>query len=386
MADSLDGLVPPGARVAFADGTGAPRCLLRELAEIARRRGDVRLLVGWMPVREEDFDPSAFLEVRTLMSGWGLRADIDAGRVTSVPCRLSAVPSLLAGPLRPDLLVATLVRRRGGYFLGAESAWMRGLIESGVPVAGVVSRRVPAAEAGAPLPTAAITVVAENDDAPRSFAVGPADDAEAAIAAQAARLVPAGSRVQVAAGRLGGAMLDALTVPVHVDSGLLPDAVVDLERRGLLLDAPVAAYLAGTELLHAWADGRPVLHPLEVTHDLGRLSNGPPLIALNTAVEIDLDGQVNAEGTSRSVVGGIGGHPDYAATATRSRDGLSVIALSSAHAGRPTLVRTLSRPVTTASHDVDVVVTERGAADLRGLGRVERSAVLRRLWGSEIAE
>jgi acyl-CoA hydrolase len=181
-------------------------------------------------------------------------------------------------------------------------------------------------------------------------------------------------------------MLGALTRPVLVDSGLLPDAVVDLDRAGLLLGTPVATYLAGTAVLHDWADGRGVLHPIEVTHDLGRLSNGPPLIALNTAVEIDLDGQVNAEGTASSIVGGVGGHPDYSAAAARSRLGVSVVAIAAEHRGRPTLVRTLSRPVTTPAHDVDVVVTEHGLADLRGCGRVERRAALARLWAGEICE
>lgn len=173
--------------------------------------------------------------------------------------------------------------------------------------------------------------------------------------------------------------------PVHVDSGLLGDGVVDLDEAGLLASDPVATYLVGTRRLYAWADarghaGRPVLHGVEHTHDPVRLATEPPLVAVNTAVEIDLDGQVNVEGTARAVVGGIGGHPDYAAAATRSRRGLSVVALASTHRGTPTLVERLSRPVTTASHDVDVVVTEHGVADLRGLDREERRAALRAVW------
>jgi acyl-CoA hydrolase len=84
------------------------------------------------------------------------------------------------------------------------------------------------------------------------------------------------------------------------------------------------------------------------------------------------------------VVGGIGGHPDYAAAGTRSRRGLSIVAVASAHRGTPTLVTRLSRPVTTASHDVDIVVTERGALDLRGLDRAERGAALRDLWAGQV--
>ncbi|HEY2206254.1 MAG TPA: acetyl-CoA hydrolase/transferase C-terminal domain-containing protein, partial [Pseudonocardia sp.] len=202
-----------------------------------------------------------------------------------------------------------------------------------------------------------------------------------AICEHAAALVPEGARLQVGPGQLGAAMLRALRTPVRIDSGLLPEEVVDLDERGLLLGTPVATYLVGSARLYAWADGRPVLHPLEVTHDLGRLSTGVPFVAFNTAVEVDVAGQVNVEGTATALVGGIGGHPDYAAAATCSIGGLSIIAVSSTHKGRSTLVRTLSRPVTTPSQDVDVVVTERGVAELRGLTREERAAALLDLWG-----
>jgi acyl-CoA hydrolase len=168
-------------------------------------------------------------------------------------------------------------------------------------------------------------------------------------------------------------------VPVIIDSGLLPDAVVDLAGRGLLIGEPVATYLAGGPRLCAWADGRPVLRPVQYTHDLGRLSAGP-FIAVNTAVEIDLNGVVNVEGTQNAVLGGIGGHATCAAAAARSIGGLSVIAVTTRHNGKPTLVSQLSRPFSTPSQDVDVVVTERGAADLRGLSRPERHSALTSLW------
>ena len=156
------------------------------------------------------------------------------------------------------------------------------------------------------------------------------------IARRVALLVPAGARLQVGPSPVGDALLRLLTVPVTIDSGLLPDAVTVLAGRGLLIGEPVATYLAGGPRLYAWADGRPVLHPVEYTHDLGRLSAGP-FIAVNTAVEIDLDGAVNVEGTASAVLGGIGGHADYAAAAARSVGGLSVIAVTTRHNGQPTL-------------------------------------------------
>ena len=77
---------------------------------------------------------------------------------------------------------------------------------------------------------------------------------------------------------------------------------------------------------------------------------------------------------------GIGGHPDYAFAATRSAGGLSIVALPTMRGPHCTLVERLSAPVTTPSHDVDVVVTEHGVADLRGLDRAGRRVALRGLW------
>jgi len=368
-------------RIAVEDGTGTPRSLFPALNRAAERHGDLRLLLGWTPVAEPTLDLSLFADARTVMSGWGLRAAVEAGTVTPIPMRLSAVPALLHGPLRPDLVLATVVRTTTGLRFSAEVSWLRAAMGAGVPVAAVVSRSGPHADAGPALSEDAVIVLGETDDGPRELSFATPSPAQEQICAHAAALVPEGARVQVGPGQLGAAMLRALRVPVRIDSGLLPEQVVDLDERGLLLDQPMAAYLVGSERLYRWAHGRPLLHPLEVTHDLGRLSNGVPFVAFNTAIELDVAGQVNVEGTESAIVGGIGGHADYAAAGARSVGGLSIVAVSSTHKGRSTLVRRLSRPASTPSQDVDVVVTERGAADLRGLSRAERAAALLDLWG-----
>jgi acyl-CoA hydrolase len=229
------------------------------------------------------------------------------------------------------------------------------------------------------VPAGQVMIVGETGEPPGALPDAAPGPAHAAIARLIAPLIPAGARLQAGPSAVATALLGELAVPVRMDSGLLPEGVVDLDERGLLAADPVATYLAGGRRLHHWADGRPLLHPIEYTHDLGRLA-AEPLFAVNTAVEIDVDGQVNVEGTAASPLGGIGGHPDYAAAAARSVGGLSIVAVPTTHRGQPTLVRRLSRPVSTPSHDVEVVVTERGVADLRGLSRPERMSALSRLW------
>lgn len=80
--------------------------------------------------------------------------------------------------------------------------------------------------------------------------------------------------MQYGPGQLGTALLQWARVPLHIDTGLLTDAVVDLDRRGLLIGTPSATYLLGSEVLYDWADGRPILRGFDHTHDLTRLSRG----------------------------------------------------------------------------------------------------------------
>jgi acyl-CoA hydrolase len=368
-------------RIALGDGLGSPRSVSPELSAAAAAAGGVRLLLGWTPVLDPGLDLTAFADVRTVMSGWGLRSAVDAGLVRAVPVRLGAVPALLHGPLRPDLLVASVVVcPDGGFAFGTEISWMRAAVDAGARIAAVLSRRLPCCDAGPRLPEDRIVVVAETDDPPTTLTFTTPGEEHRAIAEHIADLVPSGARLQVGPGALGAAVLDALRRPVRIDSGLLPDGVPSLERRGLLVGEPVASYLAGSAGLLEWADGRPVLHRLEHTHDLTRLSTGTPFVAVNTALEIDEQAQVNVEGLPGSAVGGIGGHPDYAAAAARSVGGLSIVALPSRHRGRATLVSRLSLPVSTPGHDVDVLVTEAGAVDLRGLDRTERARAVAALW------
>lgn len=377
----LADLVRPGARIALGDGLGSPRCVSAELGAAAAAAGRVRLLLGWTPVLDPALDLTAFADVRTFMSGWGLRSAVDTGAVRALPVRLSAVPALLHGPLRPDVLVAGVVPRPGGGFaFGTEVSWMRAALDAGAVLAAVVSNRAPACDAGPPLPDEQIVVVGETDDPPATLAFTVPTPEHRAIAGHVARLIPPGARLQVGPGALGSAVLDAVETPVRIDSGLLPDGVEALDRRGLLDGTPVGTYLAGGARLLEWADGRPLLHPIEYTHDLGRLSAGPPFVAVNTALEVDDQAQVNVEGLPGAAVGGIGGHADYAVAGTRSTGGLSIVAVPSRHRGHCTLVPRLSLPVSTPGHDVDVLVTEAGAVDLRGLDRGERARAIAELW------
>jgi len=369
-----------GARVAIGDGAGAPVGVADAIADAAEGVGDVSLLLGWCFEPPVDLSRPVFRDVRALMGGPALRGHLRDGRARYVPVRYGSLPALLRGPLRVDTLVAALVPADGGFSFATEVGWQHEAVAAGARVLAEVNHGLPRAARAPAIPADRVVVVAETDRPPIERP-SPADETAREIARHVVPLVAEEAEVEVAPGPVGEAVLAALDVPVRLHSGVVGDGVLSLAERGLLRDEPRGSYIVGGRDLYRWADGRPIAATIAETHVAG-LAGEPPLVAINTALELDELGTVNAQGWGADVVGGVGGLPDFASAAARSPRGLSVIALPTERNGRPTLVERLSSPPSLVRSDVEVVVTERGAADLRGLADEERREVLRDLWGS----
>jgi hypothetical protein len=371
LTSALAQTLRPGMTVALGDGVGALRTLddgsqvAAVISAASRESGRVRLVLGWLAAPPDGLEPDAFGDIVALMPGWGVRDVLRAPTARFLPTSVAAMPTLLSGPLRPDLLITRLAARDGALRFSTEVSWQRQLIDAGVPTLAIVDESAPAADAGKPLSDSDVRVVGRTSDGPLQLPAKPPEPIHEALADMVLKLVPDGARLQYGPGQLGTALLSRTTKPLHIDTGLLTDAVVDLDRRGLLVGTPSATYLLGSEALYRWADGRPILRGIDHTHDYSRLSRGEPFVAVNTAIEIDPYGQVNVEGVGDKVVGGIGGHPDYSRAARMSPRGLSIIAVPSKVGGRNVLVEQLTRPASTSAHDIDVIVTENGHVDLR---------------------
>jgi Acetyl-CoA hydrolase/transferase C-terminal domain len=350
------------------------------LSALARELGDIRLVLGWLPAPLDGIDANTFAEVVALMPGWGVRDVLTTPTARFVPTRLGGIAALLGSVLRPDVLVTRLVERGGTLHFGTEVSWQREIVDAGVPVLAIVDRNTPCADAGPPLDSTAVTVIGHSSDGPLQFPSADPEPVYESLADAVMGFVPDGARLQYGPGQLGTALLMRSQRALRIDTGLLTDAVVDLDRRGLLAEIPSATYLLGTKTLYDWADGKPILRGIEYTHDINRLSRGAPLVAVNMAIEIDPVGQVNVEGVGEKVVGGIGGHPDYCAAARMSRGGLSIIAVPSTVKGRSPLVERLSRPASTPAYDIDLIVTESGHADLRGADWAQRKRLIAALF------
>lgn len=372
MSELPDGLAR-AATIVLADGVDGADIVPGLLAH-DRRLGDARVVVGWLP--GDRAWTAALTGADALMGGYGVRTAIRDGRATYRPVRLSAVPGFLAGLSRP---IVTVVRGRpadrgDGFVLGASVGWA----PAAAALADAVVVEVDPAGPVVPGPAVPGNVVGVVEGT--ATRVGPPagepDAVDRAIAAHVSRILPAEPILQYGPGALLDSIVRAVDRPVGIFSGLVTDAAVALARDGRLRGTAVGGYLwGGDDLVQLARDGIVRLAPSSETHDVARLAAIPGFVALNTALQVGLDGSVNVERLGADVVGGVGGHPDFARGASANPDGLSVVCCRSAHRGRSNLV---PRPLvtTTARTDVDVVVTEHGVADLRGRSDDERARLL----------
>jgi 4-hydroxybutyrate CoA-transferase len=230
----------------------------------------------------------------------------------------------------------------------------------------------------------AFSEVVECDDALPTYITSGVGGVATAIASHVAPFIDDGATLQIGLGKVPGAVLEALRDRrgLRFHSGMLSDGFIGLHESGALArdHAHITCSLVGSKEFYDWAADCPnlQLRGCEETHAPARLAALDQLVAINSALEVDLFGQCNLEFVGGRAVSGPGGAPDFAAAAKRSIDGVSIVALPSSGAG-VSRIRARLEPGATASlprTDVDVVVTEHGAADLRGRSVHERADAL----------
>lgn len=217
----------------------------------------------------------------------------------------------------------------------------------------------------------------------RIMATGELDPVSLAIARHAASLIPDGATLQTGLGKIPDAVLGALESHrgLRLHSGLVGDGVLSLIRSGALADgqsALVGVAIGSGDLYDNLGHGHFQFRPVTVTHDPEALAAIDRLVTVNSAMEVDLFGQIFAESSSRGFQSGPGGASDYARGARRSPGGLRIIALPASARGVSRIVAPGKGhgPVSLSRFDADCVVTEHGIADLRFKTPRERAAAL----------
>ncbi|OAO00773.1 hypothetical protein A8B75_17895 [Sphingomonadales bacterium EhC05] len=223
------------------------------------------------------------------------------------------------------------------------------------------------------IPFSALTAFVEAEQPLLESSAASADPLNTAIAGHVVPFVPDGATLQTGLGKIPDAVMRGLTShrDLRVHTGLMGDGVLELLESGAMADgvsAQVGVAIGSNALYQALDHSKLSFAPVSVTHGIAPLAAIDNLITINSAMEVDLLGQAYAEMTPKGLMSGPGGASDFARGA-RSGNGVRIIALPSAAKGG-TISRIVapcagSGPVSLSRMDIDVVVTEHGAADLR---------------------
>ncbi len=392
LARELTSYIRPGDMVAWGQACAEPVTLTELLAAERSRLSGVRCFTGistTAAVSPQHRDHLCFISYTAAGAN---RAVADAGALTILPCHYSQLPDVLtAGPLRVDVVLLSVPPPApdGSFGPGAGADYLTPLIGRARVVIAEVNDQLPDVGSDVRIRPEDVDVLVRVSRPPPEYPAPAPRATDDAIACLVAALVPDGATIQLGIGSMPSAvarrLLDHRDLGVH--SGMISDPVAELIEAGVVTGARksvdkglvVTGFLMGSQplLTLAATDRTIMLRDTRYTHDLAVLAAQHCLVAINSATEVDLTGQANAETAGSRYVGGVGGAVDFARGAALSPGGIPILALPST-AVSPTgeqvsrIVARLSGPATLGRADAGVIVTEYGVADLRGLPLPQR--------------
>ncbi|MGP8120431.1 MAG: acetyl-CoA hydrolase/transferase family protein [Xanthobacteraceae bacterium] len=379
-------IIRAGDVVVCGQATAEPRTLTQALVAQKKRLPPFTMLVG--PLFSDTFTPqnTSGIPFRSYGVIGNARALAKAGQLEVIPGNYSAFcADFAAGRHRADVVLVQLAAAADGAFSASLSNDY--VVDAARRARVVIAEINPQAPwtFGAEWPREIVPHLrVEAREPPLELAAAPPDEVSRRIAAHAATLIADGSTLQFGVGRIPDAILASLAHlrDLGIHSGLINDAVVDLIEAGAVTNAAkgidagvsVTNQLIGTQRLYRFADRNKAVavRPASYTHNQDVLRRIKRLVAINSALEVGLDGSVNAETLDGAAVGALGGQLDFVRGANASPGGRAIIALPATAAKRSRIVARVET-VTTPRADVDAVVTEWGVAELRGCTLKERA-------------
>ena len=380
----------PGDHVVVGQATGEPPGLVREMFALASEFEQLNVFCGYSLNPAWSAPIEAALRVKTYCGLGSMRHLVERGTACVIPAQMSQLVSYFeSGLLKSDivLLQVSPPDAQGYHSLGCAVDYVWSAAQAARVILVEVNPNVPCTRSEYRLHASRV-VVAGVSDLPLLEVVDECpDDRQLTIGRNVARLVPDGAIIQLGIGGLAAAVARALSQHrgLRVRSGMVGNWLPELVASGAIdtsdPQACMASLAVGTRSLYDFCGPHSLLSfaaPAQLVAPQG-LAAGVPFMAINSAIEVDLCGQANAEFVGTRYVGTVSGQPDYFRAARRSSGGLAILALASTVGSAPVsrvVARLAGAYVTTAQSDVDVVVTEYGVADLRGTTLAERGRLI----------
>jgi acyl-CoA hydrolase len=388
--------VPSGARVFVHGAAATPISLVDALA--ARRDVEgVRLYHLHTAGTTSFVDPEVAGRLRSVsfFVGPNVRPAVAEGRADFIPVFLSDIPQLFTCgeiPLDVALVQLSPPDEHGLCSLGTSVDAARAAVDTAKIVLAEINGRMPRTHGNTVVPLSCVHAFVRTDRALSAAAVAAPSAVETRIGELVAELVEDGATLQMGIGAIPDAVLARLgdhhELGVHTEmfsDGLIPlieGGVVTNRKKGVHPGRSVTSFVAGSQRLFEFVDDNPLVefHGCDRTNDTALIRKNPKVTAINSALEIDLSGQVCADSIGHAIFSGIGGQMDFLRGAALSPGGKPIVALpSTAASGKVSRIAAQLKPgagvVTTRGH-VHWVVTEHGARNLHGLTLRERGEAL----------
>jgi len=389
-------LVPAGARVFVHGGAATPNALLRELVSQAARLQEVTLvhLHTEGPAHYADPINQKHFRVVNLFVGHNMRQRLDYDRIDYLPCFLSEIPALFRSrqcALDVALLHVSPPDQFGFCSLGVSVDVAKAAAESARIVIAQVNPKMPRLQGDGMLPLDFFDALVEVDEPIPEAALEPNTEVENLIAGHVSGLIEDGSTLQMGIGSIPDAVTRQLAghknLGIHTEMwsdgtlALIEAGVVTNSEKKVHRGKSVSSFIVGTRRLYDYVNDNPSVLQLEIDYvnNPGNIARNPKVVAINSAVEIDLTGQICADSVGHKIISGVGGQMDFMRGAALSPGGKPIIAMASqTKKGHSKIVAALQSGagvVTTRAH-VHYVVTEYGVAHLYGKTLGERARAL----------
>lgn len=385
----LRAFVRPGDQVIWGDATGEPLTLAEALVAQRATLGGVSVFLAF--AFSETLQAAHADHIRMVgIGGIGTLRRLTRARVVEIiPMHIGQIyGSILDGTIGCDVAMVQVspAGPDGRHSYGVTGDFVAAAVAKARTVIAEVNDQVPYTYGDHWLEPERIDVLVPSSRPLVELPSAPPGPAEQAIARHAGAYINDGATLQMGVGVIPDAILGSLgdRRDLGIHSGIVTDVLVDLVAAGAVTNArkpidagiSITGTLGGTQRLYDFArNNRAVgIRDSLYTHGDKVLIQLPNLVTVNSAIEVDLTGQIGAEHTEEEYIGGIGGQADYIRSGQRSPGGHAILALRATLHGKVSRIRPrLSGAVTTARADADVIVTEFGAAELRGQPIRERA-------------
>ncbi len=381
------GVIESGNRIYIGGGAGVPVQLTHGLTNRAPELRNVELThiltFAEAPYCKPEFQDS--FRVNALFIGHNVRQAVREGRADFTPIFLSEIPGLFKNgylPIDAALISVSPPDEHGFCSFGVEVGTTKPAAESAKIIIAEVNQQMPRTMGNSFIHLSRLHHIVETDYAIPEAPQGGATEEHLQVGAYIAEMIPNGATLQMGIGSIPDAVLKNLHQ--HKDLGihteLFSDGVIAMVEQGVITCSQksfhpgkiIAGFLFGTKRLYNFIHNNPLieLHPTDYVNDPFNIARNDKMVAINSAVEIDLTGQVCADSMGPNLYSGAGGQVDFIRGAARSKGGLPIIALlSTARRGTISRITPLLQHgagVVTTRNDVHFVVTEYGVASLYG--------------------